>query len=205
MNITGRLVGVDEVLEQVTRDSTFYDRSGGGMTLSGGEPLAQAAFAGELLRRYKEAEFGASTAIETCGAVDWEAFALVRPHTDVFLFDLKHMDPDEHRRLTGAGNDGILENACRLSKEGGRIIIRLPLIPGCNDDAENVRRTAVFARRLAGVERIDLLPYHRLGEVKYPRLGRDYLLRNTPVPPAVSVATARRLIEGCGVKVRIGG
>ena len=167
LNLTGRLTDVDEILREVAKDSAFYDRSGGGLTLSGGEPLAQAEFACELLRRYKDGEFGSSTVVETCGAVEWEALALVLPHTDLFLYDLKHTDSDEHRRLTGVGNERILENARRIAAAGKKLVVRLPLIPGCNDDDENLRRTAQFARELPGVDQIDILPYHRLGEPKY--------------------------------------
>jgi pyruvate formate lyase activating enzyme len=205
MTVTGRLMDVDEVLREVAKDSAFYDRSGGGLTLSGGEPLAQAEFAGELLRRYKEGEFGSSTTVETCGGVEWEALALVLPHTDLFLYDIKHMDPDEHRRFTGVGNERILENARRIAAAGKRMIVRLPLIPGCNDGDDNLRRTAEFARELPGVEQIDILPYHRLGEAKYPRLDRRFALTGTASPPPDRVAASRRLFEAAGLRVRVGG
>lgn len=205
MNLTGRLMEVDEVLREVARDSAFYDRSGGGLTLSGGEPLAQAAFAAELLRRYKQGELGASTVVETSGAVEWEAITLVLPHTDLFLYDIKHMDSEMHRRFTGIGNERILENATRLAEAGGRLIIRFPLIPGCNDTEENVRETAEFARQLPGVEQVDILPYHRLGEPKYPRLGREYALTGTVSPSQARIGYFWRLLESCGLRVRIGG
>ncbi len=205
MNLTGRLMDVDEVLREVAQDSAFYDRSGGGLTLSGGEPLAQEEFAMELLRRYKQGEFGASTVIETSGAVEWEAIALVLPHTDLFLYDIKHMDSESHRGFTGVGNGRILENARRLAEAGGRLVIRIPLIPGCNDTEENVRKTAEFVRQLPGVEQVDILPYHRLGEPKYPRLGRKYALTRTDSPSGDRTGYFRRLLESYGLRVGIGG
>ena len=205
MNLTGRLMDVDEVLREVAQDSAFYDRSGGGLTLSGGEPLAQVEFAMELLRRYKQGEFGASTVIETSGAVEWEAIALVLPHTDLFLYDIKHMDSESHRRFTGVGNGRILENARRLAEAGGRLVIRIPLIPGCNDTEENVRKTAEFVRQLPGVEQVDILPYHRLGEPKYPRLGLKYALTKTDSPSEDRTGYFRRLLESYGLRVGIGG
>lgn len=205
MNVTGRLMDVDEVLREVAKDSGFYDRSGGGLTLSGGEPLAQADFAGELLRRYKEDEFGISTVVETCGAVDWTAVSRVLPYTDLFLFDIKHMDPEQHRRFTGVDNIRILENARKIATTGKKLIVRLPLIPGCNDDEENLRRTAEFAHGLPGVDQIDILPYHRLGEPKYPRLDRRYALEGTLSPSPDRVAASRRIFEAVGLQVRIGG
>ncbi len=205
MNLTGRLMDVDEVLREVAQDSAFYDRSGGGMTLSGGEPLAQEKFAMELLQRYKQGEFGASTVIETSGAVEWEAIALVLPHTDLFLYDIKHMDPERHRVFTGIDNGRILENARRLAEAGGRMIIRIPLIPGCNDTEENIRKTAEFVRQLPGVEQVDILPYHRLGEPKYPRLGRKYALTRTDSPSEDRTGYFRRLLESYGLRVGIGG
>jgi pyruvate formate lyase activating enzyme len=205
MNLTGRLMEVDEILREVAQDSAFYDRSGGGLTLSGGEPLAQAAFAAELLRRYKDGEFGASTVVETSGAVEWEAIARVLPHTDLFLYDIKHMDSGRHRCLTGVGNERILENATRLAEAGSRLIIRFPLIPGCNDSEENVRETAEFARRLPGVEQVDILPYHRLGEPKYLRLGRKYALTGTNSASEDRVGYFRRKLESYGLRVGIGG
>jgi pyruvate formate lyase activating enzyme len=129
LQIMGRRVFVDEVLAEISRDSVFFSRSGGGLTISGGEPLAQPEFVAELLRRYKTEEKGLSTAVETCGHAEWPMVARVGRYTDLFLFDLKHMDPGEHFRLTGVGNRLILENAARLAESGHTLVIRLPLIP----------------------------------------------------------------------------
>jgi pyruvate formate lyase activating enzyme len=205
MNLVGREMTVDEVLQEVMRDEGFYMRSGGGLTLSGGEPLAQPGFAAAILERYKVEERGRHTTVETCGHAAWEALAPLVPFTDLFLFDVKHMDGAEHRRLTGAGNELILDNAARLAASSSALVIRLPLVPGCNDSDDNVRRTAEFARSLQGVTRIDILPYHRLGEPKYARLGRTCPLAGTAVPTGDTLARASAIIEEAGLTVRIGG
>jgi pyruvate formate lyase activating enzyme len=127
------------------------------------------------------------------------------PHTDLFLYDIKHMDSDEHRRLTGVGNERILQNARRIAEAGKELIVRMPLIPGCNDSEENVSRTAQFARELPGVDQIDILPYHRFAESKYPRLGREYALTEVDSPSEEQVAACRQVLEAAGLRVRVGG
>lgn len=201
----GREMSVADVLREVGRDAIFYNRSGGGLTLSGGEPLAQPAFSAELLRRYKSDFIGFHTTVETCGYASWDAIAPLIPHVDLFLFDIKHMDPIRHWRLTGASNDRILENAARLVAAGSTLVVRMPLVPGCNDDEENLRRTADFALSVLRVDRIDLLPYHRLGEPKYTRIGRAYQLIDLPSATPDSVTAARHTLEACGMRVRVGG
>ncbi len=196
---------VDEVLSEVAQDAIFYTRSGGGLTLSGGEPLAQPAFAADLLRRYRHDCIGIHTTVETCGEADWSDVALVAPHVDLFLYDIKHMDAAEHRRHTGVGNERVLDNAARLSAAGAALVVRLPLVPGVNDDEGNLRRTAEFARSVLRVDRIDLLPYHRLGEAKYGRLGRAYPMAGRPPASEKQVHAARELLEAHGMRVHVGG
>lgn len=205
MSLIGRLVQIDELLGEIAQDSLFHERSGGGLTLSGGEPLAQPAFATELLRSYRQVEFGASTVVETSGAVEWKAVAAVLPYTDVFLYDIKHMDSEEHRRLTGMGNEQILQNIIQLTQLGANVIMRFPLIPGCNDSEENIHRTAAFLRGLPGAGQVDILPYHRLGEPKYSRLRRGYGLTGTRTPSEHQVGYCRSLLESHGLHVRIVG
>jgi pyruvate formate lyase activating enzyme len=203
--LLGRLVTVDEVLARVTRDALYFESSGGGLTLSGGEPLAQPEFAAELLWRYKHEEKGHNTVVETCGLAEWPVLERLAEDVDLFLYDLKHMNPAEHQRLTGRDNLLILENARRLAAVGRALAIRLPLIAGVNDSRENLEATADFALSLAGVTGIDLLPYHRLGEPKYRRLGRPYALEGQPSLPADSLARARQILERRGLEVRLGG
>jgi pyruvate formate lyase activating enzyme len=205
MTLVGRSVNVDDVLREVAQDSIFYSRSGGGLTLSGGEPLSQPGFAAELLRRYKADFIGWHTTVETCGDAPWEDLALIVPHADLFLFDLKHMDASEHLRLTGAGNERILENLGRLAGSGADVRIRFPLVPGCNDDEQNIVRTARFVKSMLRLDRIDILPYHRLGEPKYRRLGRRYRLADVPAASNEDVLLARALFERFGLRVGVGG
>lgn len=205
LNLIGRRVTVDEVLAEVTKDALYFEGSGGGLTLSGGEPLAQSEFAAELLWRYKHEEKGENTVVETCGFVEWPAIEMLAAEVDLFLYDLKHMDPAEHLRLTGRDNRLILENARRLAQAGHPLVIRLPLIAGINDSRKNLEATAEFALSLAGVRRIDLLGYHRLGEPKYRRLERHYPLDGQPSLPDKRIAWARQILEQRGFEVRIGG
>ncbi len=196
---------VDAVLQEVAKDSVFHSRSQGGLTLSGGEPAFQPEFASEILRRYKTQEHGQHTAIETCGYSPWHHLVRLLEHTDLVLYDIKVMDSEAHRRYTGVDNELILSNAICIAQMGKQMIIRLPLIPGCNDTVENLRRTASFARELPGVEELHLLPYHRLGEPKYSRLGRGYALQGTAVLEPERVIKLQRIVEEYGLRVRVGG
>ena len=204
LTLPGELVSVSDLLSRIGREAAFHARSGGGLTLSGGEPLWQAEFAGELVRRYKRDAFGSSVTIETSGAVPWEAFEAVRSHTDLFLFDIKHPDPVEHKRLTGADNRAILENLEHLVHAGQAVIMRLPLVPGCNDSDETLRSVGQLARSI-GVREIHVLPYHRLGERRYAGLGRDYPLAGTPALTPERAEQARDLLIAMGLTVSIGG
>jgi pyruvate formate lyase activating enzyme len=205
LNLMGRWLTAAEVLREVMKDALYSEASGGGLTLSGGEPLAQPEFAAELLWRYKHEEKGAHAALETCGAAPWWQIERLAADVDLFLFDLKHMDPDEHLRLTGRSNEQVLENARRLAEGGHAMVMRMPLIPGVNDDTPNLAATAAFVRSLPGVKRIDLLPYHRLGEPKYRRLGRDYPMAGSPAFGPDRLAWARDFMEQQGLEVQVGG
>jgi pyruvate formate lyase activating enzyme len=201
--LRGRLISVEEVLREVERDQIFYRTSGGGVTISGGEPLLQAGFVAELLTACRR--HGIDTAIETCGHAPWEDFALVLAHTDTVLFDIKHVDTIAHRRFTGVGNELILANLRRVVKSGARVVLRLALVPGCDADAETVRAIAALAREL-GIAELHLLPYHRLGESKYEALGRSYPLQGLTPPSAEEIQGLKRIAEdGTGLTVRVGG
>jgi len=201
----GRLTTVDELLREVVRDSVFFQRSGGGLTLSGGEPAAQPDFARELLRRYKSEEFGLHTALETCGYVRWEELAGLLEYTDLVLYDIKVIDPQLHREATGVDNRLILDNGRRIAGLGKPLVIRLPLIPGYTDGEENVAAVAAYARQLPGVEEIHLLPYHRLGEPKYRRLGRPYALEAATTYKRARAAETAEFLRRAGFRVQVGG
>lgn len=178
IQLIGRYVSVDEVMTEVLKDRLFYEESGGGLTLSGGEPLLQPLFAKKLLERAKEE--GIHTVIETAGNVFWKNFEDVIEFTDLFLYDIKTMDDDKHIKMTKSSNKRILENACKLAAITN-VIIRTPVIPEVNDTEKDIKQIALFAKKL-GVKDMELLPYHRLGESKFDKLGRNYSLHGTSVP-----------------------
>jgi pyruvate formate lyase activating enzyme len=201
--MVGRLMAVEEVLAEIERDVPFYDQSGGGVTFSGGEPLNQPRFLGSLLAACHEREI--HTALDTCGYARWELLDHLRRDVDLFLYDLKLMDDAGHRQFTGVPNGLILENLRRLAAHGHRIIVRVPLIPGVNDQAENLHRLGSFVAGLPGVTRVDLLPYHHTASVKYGRLNRDYDLAALCPPSKEDVARAQRVLEEYGLEVKTGG
>lgn len=207
----GRLMTAGEVLAEVEADRPFYEQSGGGMTLSGGEPTAQPAFARALLAGARAR--GIHTAIESCGDAPWAVWKDVLPFLDLILYDVKEVDPELHRRLTGASSKRLLGNLARLARSGKPLIIRRPVIPGCNDSPESVHRLARLVRDLpapasrpgGAVDEIHLLPYHRLGEGKYERLGLEYALRGQPSLAAEDVARLRDILRSYGFRVQVGG
>lgn len=166
--IVGRDVGVDEVIRVVNRDRPFY-RYSGGMTLSGGEPLVQADFAVGLLEAAKE--IGLHTSVETCSQVSREALQRVLPLVDLFLCDFKETDPQRHRLWTGTDNQQILSNLRWLHASGARMRLRCPIIPGLNDRDDHFAGIAALARELHGIEGVELMPYHQLGQSKVDRFG----------------------------------
>lgn len=190
---------VDEVMERVIRDKPYFDTSNGGITVSGGECLCQSVFVAALLERCKFE--GIHTAVDTCGFVPYDNIREVLPHTDLFLYDLKHMDSDAHRKGTGVPNELILENARAIASDGGKFHIRLPLIPGFNDSASNILSMIEFLQALGdSVELIQILPYHDLGTVKWERLLRPApdFYANPPTDEEVDGVCA--LFEGAGFK-----
>lgn len=201
--LRGRLISVEEVLREVEKDGIVHRTSGGGVTISGGEPLLQAAFVADLLKAC--CREGINTAIETCGHAPWEDFALVLAQTDTVLFDIKHVDPITHRRFTGAGNELILANLRRAVKGGARVVLRLPLVSGCNAEPGTVRAVASLAREL-GIPDLHLLPYHRLGDSKYQALGRRCVSNGLTPPSADEIECLKRVAEeGTGLLVRVEG
>jgi pyruvate formate lyase activating enzyme len=168
--IVGREVTAEEVVEELVRDRVFYEQSGGGVTFSGGEPLAQPGFLEDCLRLSKKA--GLSTALDTCGSGSWENLERQLPYLDLVLYDLKILDDKLHQDYTGISNREILDNFKRLVASENKVQIRRPLIPGVNDSEEEIERLGKFLSKIKGENKIDLLPYHALSADKYKRLGR---------------------------------
>lgn len=210
--VLGRVMGVDEVMADVRRDAVFYEQSSGGVTFSGGEPLAQPEFLLGFLRACREERM--NTAVDTCGLVPWQIFEEVRHYVDVFMYDLKLVDEAKHFRFTGSPNGQILRNLAELSERSlhlrklGRrsssIILRVPVVPGVNDDSESVRTLGEFAAGLPALDGIELLPYHRMGLDKYARLDRTYALEETFPPTCERMAEIAACLEEIGLRLRIG-
>lgn len=201
--LVGRAMTVDEVMAEIKRDGAFYDQSSGGVTFSGGEPLLQGEFLRALLRACKDHEW--PTAVDTCGYASTQTLDSLRHDVDLFLYDLKLMDDARHRQYTGASNALILHNLQWLARHGHRIILRVPIIPGITDDDENLRQIATYAAAWPAIERVDILPYHRIGIDKYERLGRLNPMPETVPPAEAHLAEIQRLLEGFGLAVKIGG
>ena len=209
LELTGRRMTVDQVMGEVRRDRTFYESSEGGATLSGGEPLLQLDFARAILEQC-QAE-GVHTAIETAAYCRWNDLAAVLPFTDLVLVDIKHLNPDKHRAVTGVSNRRILANVRRLAQTGKPIIVRVPIVPGVNDTPEEIRDIAMFVRHLAedhrvggGADRLalELLTFHRLAADKYKSLGLDYAAGHLEAPAKEKMAELVSIAKACGIAVR---
>lgn len=170
--ICGKTVTADEVTAEVLKDKPFYENSGGGVTLSGGEPLAQYDFSLELLKKAKEN--GIHTAVETCGYEEKSKILEIAKYVDLFLFDCKETDQELHKKYTGVDNKIILDNLKALSDAGSKIILRCPIIPGFNDREEHFKGISEIADKFSGIEHIEIEPFHPLGESKYSALNREY-------------------------------
>ena len=190
----GREMTVDAVMTELERDVAFYDESGGGVTLSGGEPLAQPGFTLALLRACKVREI--HTALDTCGFAAWSVLDQIRPYVDLFLYDLKLLDDARHREVTGVPVEPILANLRALSERGHAIRLRVPVIPGVNDDDESIHGIAAFAAALPHLQGIDLLPYHTTAADKYSRLNKPYKLADVRPLSEARMAEMVRIIKG---------
>jgi len=199
----GREVAVEEVMAEVERDTAFYEESGGGVTFSGGEPLAQPDFLHALLRASKEK--GIRTALDTCGHAPWEAIERVRGLVDLFLYDLKIVDGERHREFTGVSNEMILKNLQELSRHGHDIFLRVAIIPGINDDERSVREIGAFACGLPRLNEINILSYNRLGIEKYARLNRTCPLTDVRGISDDRMAGIVQCLSAFGLRVKRGG
>jgi pyruvate formate lyase activating enzyme len=201
--VIGRRMTVDQVMAEIKKDVPFYDESGGGVTFSGGEPLMQPAFLLELLEVCGRLDLHRT--VDTSGYARKEILLEAARKTDLFLYDLKHMDSEIHRKYTGVGNEVILDNLKALSCRDVELRVRFPLIPGINDDRINVERTAAFLQKLHRVCNIDLLPYHDVATSKYQRFGYTYRLPKLQPPSAAHLQDVAATLSSYGLCVTIGG
>jgi pyruvate formate lyase activating enzyme len=204
IEISGREISVAEIMQEIEKERPFFDQSGGGVTFSGGEPLLHHKF---LIRLLEECgKHRIHRAVDTAGFIGTDIILNVAEHTDLFLYDLKFMHPEKHRKWTGVTNEKILENLKALSATRAKIIIRIPLIGGVNDDAENIETTARFVAGLSGVKKeVNLLPYHKIAQTKYQKLGRqeDFLLLEEPSKEVQLQAIS--IFQKYGLMATIGG
>lgn len=189
----------ESVLEQVLKDRMFYENSGGGLTLSGGEPMAQFPFSRELLKLAKEHHL--STAMETCGFAPRDHYREILPYTDLFLFDIKTLDPAKHRHFTGQDNARILENLHALDEAGAELHLRCPLVPGRNDSAAELDAIAALAKTLSHVRQVEVEPYHPMGVPKARRLGMKTIFEAEFPPKELPAQWIARISSGCSVPV----
>jgi pyruvate formate lyase activating enzyme len=201
--LAGRQMTVEQLMAEIGQDGAFFDESGGGVTFSGGEPLAQPDLLLALLHACAEQEI--HTALDTCGFASWATLDRVRPLVGLFLYDLKLMDDARHREFTGMSNKPILRNLRALSDLGHDIVLRLPVIPGINDDEENLRQIGTFVTGLPRRHSLSLLPYHRTATDKYERLNRAYLLSGIQPPSAEQMMAIADILVRYGLNIEIGG
>jgi len=202
LEVTGEEITIEEAVYECSQDEPFYRNSDGGVTLSGGEPLYQPEFSLHFMKACKERSL--STALDTCGYAPWEVLEEILAYTDLVLFDVKHLDPEMHRRGTGVENDLILENLRRMTaSRQARVWIRIPLIPGYNDSEEHTRAVANAMAKMP-VEKISLHAYHAWGKPKYDFLGKDYPFKGEALEDPMRLERTREILESEGLSVTIG-
>ena len=212
LELTGKYMTADAVMEEILRDRMFYETSKGGVTLSGGEPVLQSQFASEILKRCKEEEL--HTAIETCGNYQWQDLESLLPVTDLIMMDMKLIDPIKHKSACGDSNERILANAQRLALTNKPIIFRTPIVPNVNDTYEDVGAIVKFVRNLVELRarhnngqgehaeiQFELLPFHRLASDKYRSLGMEYRARNLEPPSKAKMHELAKIAEIHGIEV----
>lgn len=201
--LAGKNESVECLLKIIEKDIPFYDESGGGVTFSGGEPLMQSENLFQILKEC--GRMGIHRAIDTSGFTDPDTMRRVAKETDLFLFDLKCMDSAKHRKYTGVCNEIILSNLEMLAKEGAKITIRIPLIPGINDDDENINQTGLFVSALPGLDTVHLLPFHDFYKNKYNKFSMKYCGEDIRLSESSSTFDAVTTLEKFGLIVTIGG
>ena len=203
IEVLGHRMTITQLITEVKKDEIIFKHSHGGVTISGGEPLFNADFALKLLRAFREE--GINTGVDTCGQIPWSALEPMLPYVDFFLWDIKHMDPEIHKQLTGVSNKLILSNAIAVSERKVPIYVRIPIIPGCNDSEENIRATCEFVKKLSSLVEVDIMPLHHLGKARYESLNLPYPIGDLALVPDDVMQGIKHLIESYGLKCVIEG
>lgn len=198
----GQDVTVRELMKEINKDAIFYEQSGGGVTFSGGEPMTQAKFLLEMLKACKEK--GYHTTVDVSGYGRWEDFQSILDYVDLFLFDVKLMNDEAHKKYMGLSNKEIFENLKKLSDAGTNMYVRMPIIAGVNDDDENIRLSIEFLKKIH-LQHVNLLPYHKMGMEKYRRLNLTYQLTGEERPTEEKMNAIADLFMEAGIKAKIGG
>jgi pyruvate formate lyase activating enzyme len=189
---------VEDLIREAKKDLAIYKHSRGGVAISGGEPLLNPNFTSKLLRKFKEE--GISVGADTCGHVPWAYIEQILPFVDFFLWDIKHMNAETHKKFTGVSNELILRNVRSVSEKNIPLYIRAPVIPGYTDPEENIRATCEFAQGLSSVVGVDLLPLHHLGKARFESLGIPYPIDNVPLVSDTALQTMKGRVESYGLK-----
>lgn len=204
LEIVGKSMTIEEILHEVEQDRPFYDNSGGGMTLTGGEPTVHADFACELVKQAKAR--GLHVCLDTNGCCEWEVLKWIVEDVDLVLFDLKHIDPEMHKERTGVSNEGIIENLGLLSETGKEIWVRIPVLPGYNDSlAFHTRAADLLANLGKGIVRVDLLPFHNWCQDKYGWLGRPWPLQEVESMEPAFLEVPADIYRSKGFETTVGG
>ena len=198
LEMIGKEVDADEIVKEVAKDIPFYDISGGGITISGGEPMMQPEFTLEILRKAKKK--GINTTLDTCGNFDWAKFKTVLPFLDLVLFDLKQMDSRVHKEVTGKDNTVILDNLSKTVCEAIPTIIRVPIIPGYTDTEKNLHEMGKFLNRFSHCPDVELLPYNMLAGSKHSRFGLEYKLRTISELDPQNLQNLVEILSSCGTR-----
>jgi pyruvate formate lyase activating enzyme len=201
LKVTGKIMTVKEVIKEVLKDKVFYEQSGGGITLSGGDAVVQHRFANAILKRSKVE--GLHTAIETAANCKWEVLESLLPLTDLVMMDIKHLDLKKHKEATRFSNELILQNAQKLSQTLKPLIIRTPVIPGVNDTQEEIAAIVRFIQSFPNLKYYELLPFHRFGEGKHHNLGLSYAASHLKAPPRDTMNKLADEARKFGIQIRV--
>lgn len=197
--LVGTKMTLAQVMGEIERDVPFFDRSGGGVTFSGGEPLVQSRFLAEVLKMCRQHEI--HTVVDTCGYAAWDALDRLRSDVNLFLYDLKLIDDRRHKQYTGVSNQLILDNLQRLGAAGAKYVVRIPLIEGINQNENDLREFGEFLSRLENIVHVELMAYHDIAQAKYAALGRKYLLADARPPGEAEMSKATEYLRSFGLCV----